>query len=113
MTTGTVRFMLLVILLLTPTAATGERTALHEAAERSQADEVKRLLKYGANVAARDEHGWTALHYVARGDGNVAVVTALLAHGADAAARTTAGQTPRDVATRHAIICLLTQTPSP
>ena len=59
MTTCRVRFTLLVILLLIPTAATGERTALHRAAQSGDAAKVKKLLEGGADVGARDEAGRT------------------------------------------------------
>ena len=108
MTTGTFRFILLFILLLIPTAASGERTALHEAAERSQADEVTRLLEAGADVEARDNFGRTAL-YGAASKGDLGIVKVLLEHGADAEARAMMGRTPRDLATRQAVIRLLDQ----
>ena len=137
----TFRFILLFILLLIPTAASGERTALHEAAAASQADEVTRLLKAGADVEARDRFGQTALHEAASkghlgivkvllehgadvearneggetalhevaSKGHLGIVKVLLEHGADVEARAMMGRTPRDVATRKAIIHLLDQ----
>ena len=103
MTTCTFRF----ILLLIPTAASGERTALHKAAERSQADEVTRLLEQGADVEARDQFGRTAL-YVAASRGHFVIVKRLLEAGADVGARAMM-RTPRDLATDKDIIRLLDQ----
>ena len=51
----TFRFMLLFLLLLTPTAVSADWTALHEAAKKGKAAVVKRLLAAGAAVEARDE----------------------------------------------------------
>jgi ankyrin repeat protein len=48
-------------------------------------------------VAGRDGRGNTPLHYAA-GYGRTAIVTLLLARGADAGAANDAGQTPVDVA---------------
>jgi len=93
----TCRFILLFILLLIPTAATGERTALHDAAQRSQADEVKRLLEQGADVEARDQFGQTAL-YVAASRGHFVIVKRLLEAGADVGARDQYGRTALHIA---------------
>ena len=93
MTTCTFRFMLLLI----PTAATGERTALHEAAESGDIAKVKKLLEAGAAVEARAEHGRTALHYAA-GKGHFVIVKLLLEAGADVEARDKDGRTALHVA---------------
>lgn len=64
MTTVTLRC----ILLLTPTAATGERMALYDAAIAGKADEVTVLLEHGANVRAKDKAGQTP-HDLATAEG--------------------------------------------
>ena len=51
-----------VILLITPAAASGERTVLHVAAGKGDIEHVKRLLDSGVDVEARDRFGMTALH---------------------------------------------------
>ena len=83
-------------------------TALHWAARFGLADGVTVLLEHGADVDAWIPDGWTALH-IAAYRGQAAIVTRLLEGGADVAARTTAGHTPRDLATRQAVIRLLAQ----
>ena len=96
MTTVTVRFMLLFILLLTPTVATGEPTALHVAAAAGQAAVVTALLEHGADAEAQEKNGVTALHVAAQ-VGQADVAKRLLEAGADVEARTTDGWTPRDL----------------
>ena len=111
MTPGTVRFILLIILLI-PTAASGAWTALHGATVEGNTDMVARLLTHGMDIEARDEHGRTALHLAVHdfpNHGNPAMVTLLLKHGADAEARAMMGRTPRDLATDKDIIRLLDQ----
>ena len=68
MTTCTFRFMLLFILLLIPTAATGERTALHEAAAKGHLGIVKALLEAGADAEARGMMGQTPRDLATRKD---------------------------------------------
>lgn len=55
----TFRLMMLFILLLTPTAATGAQTALHEAAGKGHADVVTVLLEHGADAEATNWAGRT------------------------------------------------------
>ena len=50
------------------------------------------LLAAGANVGARDVHGWTALHYAARAEARAAEL--LIASGADPNAPADDGTTP-------------------
>ena len=67
---------------LAATAASGEITALHEAAAFGNADRVKQLLEGGADAGARAENGAPALQVAAKG-GFTAVVRLLLKAGAD------------------------------
>ena len=97
MTTVRFRYILLVLVLLTPACTTGEWTALHVGAAAGDAAKVKKLLDGGADVDARAENGRTALHSAAF-KGNAAVVTLLLEAGADADARNKKGETALHVA---------------
>ena len=62
---------------------------------------VEALLEAGADMNARDMHGWTALHWAAR-DRRVdpASVEALLPAGAEVGARNNIDRTALDHATR-------------
>ena len=72
--------------------------------------QMQALLAKGAEVNARNAHGWTPLHVSAAG-GDPVVVALLLKHGADVHARSHIGTTPLDNATtrggRKAVIDLL------
>ena len=57
------------------------RTLLHKAAQTGEVDQVRELLKYGANVNAQDKDGWTPVHE-AVSMGHVGVLEVLLDHGA-------------------------------
>ena len=74
-------------------------TALHAAAAaRVHRTETSRLLlDHGARVDARQEGGWTALHAAAQ-SGDVALVTLLLARGADRALANDYGKTAASLA---------------
>ena len=107
MTTVKFKCMLLVILLLTPTACLTKERELHYAAFNGWEAGVTRWLKAGADVNAKDDrYGATPLHLAAY-EGHADVVTMLLEHGADVDARNADGQTPRDLATNEAVIRLL------
>ncbi len=81
----------------------GGMTALHYAAACHGEDEgygsaLERLLRLGAPVEERDVHGRTALHAAAAASGRAAGrVRALLAGGADPAARNDRGRKPAEV----------------
>jgi ankyrin repeat protein len=82
---------------VTPTAGERGMTALHHAAYSNDPDAVLEQLALGTPVDARDDGGWTPLHWSidmaqAWGDPNL-VVSLLLAHGASANAADTSGFT--------------------
>ena len=64
--------------------------------QRATAADGSRCLEAGADLEARGEDGWTPLHVAAGLSGTPAVVTALLAAGADPAARDAGGRIPWD-----------------
>jgi len=72
--------------------------------------QMEALLAKGAEVNARNAHGWTPLHVAAAG-GDPAVVALLLKHGAHVHAQSHIGTTPLDNATtrggRQVVIDLL------
>lgn len=88
-----------------------DKTPLHDAVNRRQADFTAFLIEHGAELDAADECGWTPLHLAsARGDADS--VQLLLDEGADLQARTSSAQrlrgeevpegaTPADVARIH------------
>ena len=67
-------------------------TALHFAS-RGRIEEVRMLIKEGADVHAKNDNGSTPLHWACRG-GTVDVVKALLEAGADLHAKMNDGETP-------------------
>ena len=83
---------------------------LLQATEAGDIVRMEALLAKGAEVNARNAHGWTPLHVAAAG-GDAAVAALLLKHGADVHARSHIGATPLDNATtrggRKAVIDLL------
>lgn len=81
------------------------RTILHESILRGgcTAQHLSILLAYGANVHARDVHGWTALHY-ASFLGHVDVVQQLLLYGANPTVVDHAGRTPLHVTARKVML---------
>eukprot|EP00961_Rhodomonas_salina_P112810 1517561-Rhodomonas_salina.1 len=60
--------------------------AVHGAARRGGAQEVKELMKAGADTEVKDENGYTALHWAA-GEGQDGAVKVLLEAGADKEAK--------------------------
>lgn len=83
---------------------------LLQATEAGDIMQMQALLAQGAEVNARNAHGWTPLHVAAAG-GDPAVIALLLQHGADVHAQSHIGTTPLDNATtrrgRKAVIELL------
>jgi ankyrin repeat protein len=72
-------------------------TPLHSATAGGHEDVARLLIKAGADVNARQRHGYTPLHGAAQ-NGQVDLVDVLLEAGADPAARTDDGRTPADLA---------------
>lgn len=73
-------------------------TALHSAvADGGHADIAKALVAAGADVNAKQRHGWTPLHGAAD-SGSVELVELLLARGADPDATHQEGKTALDIA---------------
>ena len=83
---------------------------LLQATEAGDIVQMQALLGKGAEVNARNAHGWTALHVAAAG-GDPAVIALLLQHGADVHAQSHIGTTALDNAItrggRKAVIDLL------
>src|SRR5262245_16408063 len=71
---------------------------LLQATEAGDMVQMQALLARGAEVNARNAHGWTPLHVAAAG-GDSAVIALLLKHGADVHAQSHIGTTPLDNAT--------------
>src|SRR5215471_12473345 len=69
-------------------------TLLIVAAQQECVECARHLLAYGANVNARCDSGWTALHYAADTDSGVEMVLLLLQHGAIIDAVDKDGNTP-------------------
>jgi ankyrin repeat protein len=66
---------------------------LIRASTENNLPEVSRLLSVGANVNAKDNEGWTPLHWACR-KGHVQVAKEILEHGADITVKDNAGRTP-------------------
>jgi ankyrin repeat protein len=83
---------------------------LLQATEAGDIVQMTALLAKGAEVNARNAHGWTPLHVAAAG-GDPAVIALLLQYGADVHAQSHIGTTPLDNATarggRKAVMDLL------
>jgi hypothetical protein len=77
---------------------------LFEAVWVNNLPEVRRLLSVGAAVNAKNNYGWTPLHYYASMRGHVQVVKVLREPGADIAATTRLGVTPNAAIEGHLAI---------
>ncbi|XP_018119558.1 ankyrin repeat domain-containing protein 66 [Xenopus laevis] len=74
-----------------------DRTALHWAAAKGQADTVKLLIEYGARPCLRTDSGWTAAHFAAE-SGKLSVLRALHSLHAPIDLSDLHGDTPRRIA---------------
>ena len=84
---------------------------LFDACKNGNIDLVKKLLSYGADVNAKNNDGWTPLHYASR-NGHTEIVKLLLEHGVDVNCKNNNGYTPLHLASekRHTeIVNLLKQ----
>jgi ankyrin repeat protein len=81
---------------------------IHAAVSNGDIETVRLILERGADINARQQNGFTALHGAA-GAGRADLVELLLAHGADRHALTDDGKTPAAVAAErgHTIPALL------
>jgi ankyrin repeat protein len=61
---------------------------------------VRDLLKHGAPVNARQQHGWTPLHAAAQ-NGNLEIIEILLQNGADPSIKNEEGVTALDLARKQ------------
>ncbi len=77
-------------------------TPLHEAAAMGHLEVARLLLERGADVNAKNKHGFTPLHFAA-GIGHTDVAKLLLEHGADVNAKDEHGRTPADIARERAM----------
>ena len=77
---------------MTPLHCGGWNTGLNSSSSRTGAD-VERCLAQGYGADARDEDGWTPLHFAAR-SGDAAAIGALINADAQVDARTEGGFTP-------------------
>lgn len=75
-----------------------DRSPLMAASMRGDIRNIDKLLDAGLVVNAKDEDGWSALHYAAW-KGHKDAYEALVKHGADKAATNNLGETAMDVAT--------------
>ena len=93
------------------------KTALLRHAEEGRSEDVKRLLRAGADLKARDMFGETALHYAAE-NGHLDIVKALVAAGSDISLRDSSKRQPVDCARQQHrrqwvdVVNFLTKTPT-
>ena len=87
-------------LLLTTIAAVllvGGGGSIHDAAESGNIKAVKQHLDAGADVSAKNENGWTPLHFaVCEYYGHKEIIELLITKGADVNAKAEGGWTPLD-----------------
>ena len=90
---------------------------LHFAVEDCNPEIVRFLASRGADLNARDQHGWTPLHWAVESDIDAAqqearrarelpTVKVLIEHGADTTIRATDGPLPRDIAAAYGLEAL-------
>ena len=74
--------------------------ALFDAVKNGNLAEVERLLDHGADLEARDNHGWTPLHWACYW-GRAVIVRTLLERGAVTEVKDRDGYTPLQYASRY------------
>jgi ankyrin repeat protein len=79
-----------------------EQAAFFSLCKTGTSQQIESAIAAGANVNARDEHGWTPLMYAARYNGRLEVTTALIASGADAEAKGLDGNTVLGLSRKNA-----------
>ncbi len=80
---------------------TENQTPLMRAAAAGNDWEIRRLLKNGADINARDKDGWSALMYAIRYQNNFSIVKLLADNGAHLRVRNSANNTPLMIAAKH------------
>ena len=80
-----------------PPTAKAPAISIHEAAVKGNIEAVKQHLAAGADVSAKNENGWTPLHFeVCEYYGHKEIIELLITKGADVNAKAEGGWTPLD-----------------
>ena len=80
-----------------PPTAKAPDISIHEAVIKGNIEAVKQHLAAGADVSAKNENGWTPLHFaVCEYYGHKEIIELLITKGADVNAKAEGGWTPLD-----------------
>ena len=80
-----------------PSTAKAPDISIHEAVIKGNIEAVKQHLAAGADVSAKNENGWTPLHFaVCEYYGHKEIIELLITKGADVNAKAEGGWTPLD-----------------